>query len=153
MAELNKLKGCYRRVLLFLFAIAVILLAACFIFYQQVGGFEGSRYWMAGRALAKVQEHLLKNRPDGVAKTDVENQFDKVRNATSEWRVDLAELHRVLKDYQDRFQNTKPSTPETVQFLMNLEAAVLTETSNRSLLLRLELFGCVPSISRKTRFG
>lgn len=130
MAEFKKLQGCYRRILLFLFAIAVILLAAGFIFYQQVGGIEGSRYWMAGRALGKVQEHLLKNRPDGVSKTDVESQFKKVRNATTEWRVDLVELHRTLKDYQDRFQNTKPSTPETVRFLTNLEAAVLTETSN-----------------------
>ena len=130
MAEFKKLQGCYRRVLLFLFAIAVILLAAGFIFYQQVGGIEGSRYWMAGRALGKVQEHLLKNRPDGVSKADVESQFETVRSANTERRVDLVELHRVLKDYQDRFQNTKPSTPEAVQFLMNLEAAVLTETSN-----------------------
>ena len=130
MAEFKKLQGCYRRVLLFLFAIAVILLAAGLIFYQQVGGIEGSRYWMAGRALGKVQEHLLKNRPDGVSKADVESQFETVRSANTEWRVDLVELHRVLKDYQDRFQNSKPSTPETVQFLMNLEAAVLPETSN-----------------------
>jgi hypothetical protein len=130
MAEFKKLQGCYRRVLLFLFAIAVILLVAGFIFYQQVGGIEGSRYWMAGRALGKVQEHLLKNRPDGVSKVDVESQFEMVRSANTEWRVDLVELHRVLKDYQDRFQNSKPSTPETVQFLMNLETAVLPETSN-----------------------
>ena len=132
MAEFKKLKGCYRRVLLFVFAIAVILLVACFIFYQQVGGIEGSRYWMAGRALGNVEKHLLKNRPDGISKTDVESQFEKVRNANTEWRVDLVELHRVLKDYQDRFQNTKPSTPETVQFLMNLEATVLTEKSSQS---------------------
>ena len=124
------LQGCYRRILLFLFAIAVILLAACFIFYQQVGGIEGSRFWMAGRALGEVEEHLLKNRPDGISKTAVESRFEKVQNATSEWRVDLVELHRVLRDYQDRFQNTKPSTPETVQFLTNLEATVLTEGSN-----------------------
>ena len=130
MAEFNRLKGCYRRVLLFLFAIAVILLAAGFVFYQQVGGIEGSRYWMAGRALGKVQVHLLKNRPDGVSKTDVESQFETVRRANTERRVDLVELHRVLKDYQDRFQNSNPSTPETVQFLINLEAAVLPETSN-----------------------
>ena len=130
MAEFKKLKGCYRRVLLFLFVLAVILLAACLIFYQQVGGIDGARYWMAGRALGNVEEHLLKNRPDGISKSDVESQFETVRNATSEWRVDLVELHGVLKDYQDRFQNTKPSTPETVQFLTNLEATVLPETSN-----------------------
>jgi hypothetical protein len=130
MAEFKMLQGCYRRILLFLFAIAVILLAACFIFYQQVGGIEGSRFWMAGRALGEVEEHLLKNRPDGISKTDVESRFEKVQNATSEWRVDLVELHRVLKNYQNRFQNTKPSTPETVQFLTNLEATVLTEGSN-----------------------
>ena len=130
MAEFKKLKGCYQRVLLFVFAIAVILLVACFIFYQQVGGIEGSRYWMAVQALGNVEKHLLKNRPDGISKTDVEGQFEKVRNATSEWRVDLVQLHGVLKDYQNRFQNTKPSTPETVQFLTNLEATVLPETSN-----------------------
>lgn len=133
MAEFKKLKGCYRRVLLFLFVIAIVLLAVCFIFYQQVGGIDGSRYWMAGRALGKVEEHLLKNRPDGVSKADVESQFEKVKNATSERRVDLVELHRVITDYQDQFQNTKPSTPETVQFLMDLEATVLPETSNQSL--------------------
>ena len=124
------LQGCYRRILLFLFAIAVILLAACFIFYQQVGGIDGSRFWMAGRALGEVEEHLLKNRPDGISKTDVERRFEKAQNATSEWRVDLVELHRVLKDYQDRFQNTKTSTPETVQFLTILEATVPPEDSN-----------------------
>ena len=124
------LQGCYRRILLFLFAIAVILLAACFIFYQQVGGIEGSRFWMAGRALGEVEEHLLKNRPDGISKMDVERRFEKVQNATSEWRVDLVELHRVLKDYQDRFQNTKPSTRETVHFLTILEATVPPEDSN-----------------------
>ena len=130
MAEFKKLKGCYRRVLLFLFVLAVILLAACFIFYQQVGGIEGARYWMAGRALGNVEKHLLKNRPDGISKTDVESQFEKVRSANTEWRVNLVELHRVLKDYQDQFQNTKPSTPETVQFLTNLEATILSEDSN-----------------------
>ncbi len=130
MAEFKKLKGCYRRVLLFLFVLAVILLAACFIFYQQVGGIEGARYWMAGRALGNVEEHLLKNRPDGISKSDVESLFETVRNATSEWRVNLVDLHRVLKDYQNRFQNTKPSTPETIEFLTNLEAAVLSENGN-----------------------
>ena len=130
MAEFKKLKGCYRRVFLFLFVLAVILLAACFIFYQQVGGIEGARYWMAGRALGNVEEHLLKNRPDGISKSDVESLFETVRNATSEWRVNLVDLHRVLKDYQNRFQNTKPSTPETIEFLTNLEAAVLSENGN-----------------------
>ena len=130
MAEFRKLKGCYRRILLFLFAIAVILLAGCFIFYQQVGGLEGARYWMAGRALDKVEEHLLKNRPDGVSKPDVESRFEKARHATVKRRVDLVELHRVLTAYQNRFQKTKPSTPETVQFLNNLEATVLDETNN-----------------------
>ena len=130
MAEFKKLKGCYRRVLLFLFVLAVILLAACFIFYQQVGGIEGARYWMAGRALGNVEEHLLKNRPDGISKSDVESLFETVRNATSEWGVNLVDLHRVLKDYQNRFQNTKPSTPETIEFLTNLEAAVLSENGN-----------------------
>ena len=130
MAEFKRLKGCYRRVLLFLFAISAILLVACLIFYQQVGGIEGARYWMAGRALTKVEEHLLKNRPDGVSKPDVESQFEKTRNAAVERRVDLVELHRVLADYQNRFQKTKPSTPEALKFLNDLEATTLADTNN-----------------------
>ena len=127
MAKTNRLKGCYHRVLLFLFVIATIVLAAGFILHQRVGGTEGSRYWMAGRALDNVEKHLLENRPDGIPQLHVESQFEKVRSANTEQRVDLLELHRILRDYQNRFQKIKPSTPEVVEFLTNLEATNLLD--------------------------
>ena len=127
MEATNKLRGCYRRVLLFLFVIATIIFMAGFIFYQRVGGIEGARYWMAGRALDKVEEHLLDNRPDGIPQSHVERQFEKVQSANAEGRVGLLELHHVLSDYQKRFQKTKPSTPEVVEFLTNLEATILPD--------------------------
>ena len=127
MEATNKLKGCYRRVLFFLFVITTIVLVVGFILYQRVGGTEGAPYCMAGRALNKVEEHVLDNRPDGISSPHVEKQFEKVRSANTERRVGLVELYRVLRDYQNRFQKTKASIPEVVEFLTNLEATILLD--------------------------
>ena len=127
MVGTNRLKGCYQRVLIFLFAIVAVALTVGIVVYQRVGGTDGSGYWMAGRALSNVEEHLLENRPDSIPEPHVENQFEKVRSANAERRVDLLELYRVLRDYQTRFQKTKPSTPEAMEFLNNLETTILPE--------------------------
>ena len=124
MARTDKLKGCYRRVLGFLLIVGLLILAAGIFVYMRLGGVEGARYWMAGRALNKVEEHLLKNRPDGVSQAEVRSQFESVRAANAERRANLISLYRALKAYQDTFQSTKPSTGETIQFLGNLESAI-----------------------------
>ena len=124
MARTDKLKGCYRRVLGFLLIVGLLILAAGIFFYMRLGGVEGTRYWMAGRALDKVEEHLLKRRPDGVSEAEVRSQFERVRDANADRRAHLGRLYRALKAYQQKFHATKPSTGETIEFLGNLESAI-----------------------------
>lgn len=125
MARKDKLKGCYRRVLGFLLIVGFIILAAGIFVSMRLGGVEGARYWMANRALNKIEEHVLKQRPDGVAESEVRSQFESVRTANAERRTNLIGLYRALKAYQTKFQSTKPSTGEIVEFLSNLESAIL----------------------------
>jgi hypothetical protein len=127
MARTDRLKGCYRRVIGFLLVVALIILAAGIFVYMRLGGVEGARYWMAERALNKVEEHLLKNRPDGVSETEVRSQFQSVRLANADRRTNLIRLYRALKAYQNKFHGTKPSTGETIEFLSNLESAISPE--------------------------
>lgn len=124
MARTDKLKGCYRRVLGFLLIVGLIILAAGIFVSMRLGGVEGARYWMADRALNKVEEHVLKHRPDGVSEAEVRSQFERVRTANAERRTNLIGLYRALKAYQEQFQRAKPSTGETVEFLNNLESAI-----------------------------
>ncbi len=130
MASTNKkLSGCYRRVLTFLLAIVVVILIAGGVIYRQVGGPEGARYWMAGRALNGVEKHLKsKNRPDGISEDQVIAVFATVREAAQKRRVSLIPLYEVLKSYQTEFHTTKPSTPEVQTFLIELEKTIIKDT-------------------------
>ncbi len=126
MAQTNKLKGCYRRIAIFLTIVAVIILVVGLVVYQLVGGIEGLRYWMAGYALNRVEAQLLQDRPDGVSETDIESQFETVREANKEHRTDLIQLYQVLRAYQTQFQKKQPSTGEVFEFLTKLESAILS---------------------------
>ena len=130
MASTNKkLSGCYRRVLTFLLAIVVVILIAGGVIYRQVGGPEGARYWMAGRALKGVEKHLKsKDRPDGISEDQVIAVFGAVHEATQKRRVNLIPLYEVLKSYQTEFHTTKPSTPEVQTFLIELEKTIIKDT-------------------------
>ena len=138
MTILNRLRGCYRRVLIFLVVIVVIGVIGSVFVYRSIGGREGARYLLAGYALNHVEKHLLvekkkpngdvqTNRPDGVSRADIEQTFEKVREANKNRQVDLIKLDRVLRAYQTQFKDTKPSTGEFTDFLMQLEATILTE--------------------------
>ena len=135
MAWTNRLQGCYRRLLMFLLVVITVIFAAGIFLYQRLGGPEGARYWAAERALNSVEEHLLKQgpdgnwmrKPDGISEEGVRSQFQKVRAAIDNWGVDLIQLDRVLREYQDKYQKTKPSTGEAIEFLNNLESAILFE--------------------------
>ena len=130
MASRNKkLSGCYRRVLTFLLAIVAVILIAGGVVYRQVGGPEGARYWMAGRALNGVEKHLKsKNRPDGISEDQVIAVFANVRAAAEKRRVNLISLYEVLKSYQSEFHTTQPSTPEVQVFLGELEKTILKDS-------------------------
>lgn len=131
MLNINKkLSGCYRRVLIFLLAVVGICLIAGIIVYRQIGGVDGTRYWMAERALNGVEKHLKKpeNRPDGISEQQIVTVFTNVREANRNRRTNLTALYDVLKSYQTEFYTKKPSTPEVETFLGRLRQTILKDT-------------------------
>ena len=130
MLNLNKkLSGCYRRVLLFFLAVVGISLIAGGVVYRRVGGVEGTRYWMAERALNGIEKHLTsKNRPDGISEEQVVTVFASVREANRNRRTNLPELYDLLKSYQTEFYTTRPSTPEIETFLEKLGQTILKDS-------------------------
>lgn len=131
MLNINqKLSGCYRRVLIFLVAVVGVCLIAGGIVYRRVGGVEGTRYWMAERALNGVEKHLKKseNRPDGISEQQIVTVFTNVREANRNRRTNLTALYDALKLYQTEFYTKKPSTPEVEAFLESLNQTILKDT-------------------------
>ena len=130
MLNLNKkLSGCYRRVLIFLLAVVGISLIAGGIIYRRVGGVEGTRYWMAERALNGIEKHLKSDiRPDGISEEQVVTVFASVREANRNRRTNLTALYDLLKSYQTEFYTKKPSTPEIETFLVKLNETILKDT-------------------------
>lgn len=97
--------------------------------YYQVGGPEGARYWMAKHALGNIEKRLnsAERRPDGIAEEQIVESFQRVRKAIEDRQVNLMLLYTVMKDYQTEFNEKKPSTPETQEFLSKLEGTILKD--------------------------
>ena len=130
-------KGCYPRVVTTGLAVVIIVAAGGVLLYQRVGGPEGARYWMAERALSAIEAHLLMKapdgnwlrKPDGVSAEDVQSQFERVREATADRGTDLIQLNQILREYQSKFQNTRPATNEVIQFLNAIEGTIVSKAS------------------------
>ena len=130
-------KGCYPRVVTTGLAVVIIVAAVGVLLYQRVGGPEGARYWMAERALNAIEAHLLMKapdgnwlrKPDGVSAEDVQSQFERVREATADRGTDLIQLNQILREYQSKFQNTRPATNEVIQFLNAIEGTIVSKAS------------------------
>ena len=133
----QKISGCYRRVLLFLIIILIVGIGAGVIVYNVMGGTEGLRYWMASRAVVGTEKLIIGNRPDGIAKETVEQQFEEVYEAIDSRSIDLKALYDLLKSYQEKFNKpgltpneNKPSTPDVEEFLQNLEGTILSSEND-----------------------
>jgi hypothetical protein len=115
--------------MIFLLAVVGICLIAGGVVYHRVGGIEGTRYWMAERALNGVEKHLKSEiRPDGISEEQVVTVFASVREANRNRRTNLTALYDVLKSYQTEFYTKKPSTPEIETFLDKLRQTILKDT-------------------------
>ncbi len=129
----QKLSGCYRRVLIFLFITIIVCAGLGVLAYNLVGGAEGLRYWTATRALNGTEKHLLANRPDGVPQENVIKQFESVRQAIQSREIDLDSLYQIIRSYQDKFYmpglsvKIKPSTPEVEAFLSQLSQTIVSD--------------------------
>ena len=130
-------KGCYRRVATTGLVVVIIVAAIGVLLYQRLGGPEGARYWMAERALNAVEAHLLMKpsdgnwlrKPDGVSAEEIRSQFERVRKATTDHQTDLIRLNQILREYQSKFQNTRPATNEVLQLLNAIEGTIVSKTS------------------------
>ncbi len=129
----QKISGCYRRVLIFLFISIIVCAGLGVLAYNLLGGAEGLRYWTATRALNGTEKHLLTHRPDGIPQESVIEQFETVRQAIRIREIDLDSLYQLIKSYQDKFYipglsvKIKPSTPEIEEFLLQLNQTIISE--------------------------
>ncbi|MEC7866625.1 MAG: hypothetical protein VYE00_03180 [Candidatus Poribacteria bacterium] len=131
MAKKNKFLGCYRRVLIFLLVVVTIILVPSGYIYQRSGGGSGLRYWMAGHTINVVEGHFLNNHPDSLSVDQIRNQFDLIREASSQREINLKQLYQILDSYQRRFQNTRPSIDQANQFMRDLGLTVFSDESIR----------------------
>ena len=128
-------KGCYRRMATTGLVVVIITAAVGVLLYQRLGGPEGARYWMAERALNAVEAHLLMKapdgnwlrKPDGISAEEIRSQFERVREATIDRQTDLIQLNQIFREYQSKFQNTRPSTNEVIQFLNAIEGTIVSK--------------------------
>lgn len=130
----QKISGCYRRVLIFIFSILIVSVGIGLFVYNRVGGAEGMKYWMATRAVNGTEKLLITNRPDGISQETIETQFQSIRDAIDNRQIDLISLYDVLNLYQDKFhtpglsvEKIKPSTPEVEEFLTRLRETTILE--------------------------
>ena len=130
----QKISGCYRRVLVFMFVSIILCVGIGLILYNQVGGTDGLRYWTATRALNGTEKLILANRPDGISQENVEIQFSIVRESIKKQQIDLRSLYDVIKSFQEKFHNpglsaakVKPSTPEVETFLRDLNQTIILD--------------------------
>ena len=129
----QKISGCYRRVLIFLFAAIIICAGLGVLTYNLVGGAEGLRYWTATQALNGTKKHLLTHRPDGVRQEAITGQFEVVEQAVQSRQIDLEALYQVIRAYQEKFYlpglsvKIKPSTPEVEEFLSQLNQTIISD--------------------------
>ncbi len=129
----QKISGCYRRVLIFLFISIIVCAGLGLLAYNLIGGAEGLRYWSAIQALNGTEKHLLAHRPDGVPQDSVKEQFETVRQAIRTQEIDLDSLYQLIKSYQDKFYipglavKKKPSTPEVEEFFLQLNRTIISD--------------------------
>ena len=129
----QKISGCYRRVIVFLFVTIIVCAGLGLLAYNLVGGAEGLRYWTAMRALNGTEKHLLTHRPDGVPQETITGQFEVVKQAIDNQEIDLEALYQLIKAYQDKFYipglsvKIKPSTPEVEEFLLQLSQTIISD--------------------------
>lgn len=133
----QKISGCYRRVLIFIFAILIVSIGIGLFAYNRVGGAEGMRYWMAKRALNSTEKLLIKNLPPTDTDTSpetVEGKFQNVRDAIGNRQIDLISLYDLLNSFQTKFrssglstENIKLSTSKVMEFLTQLEKTIIRE--------------------------
>jgi len=98
----------------------LVLVILALILYKIYG--NAFKSWLVNQTLNNTEKDILDRRPDGISEDEVKMTFQDVKNANSEGKINLEELHRILDDYQRKFKDKKPSTDEIKNFLSELSS-------------------------------
>lgn len=126
MAELTR-KGCLKRfAVFFAILVSIIVISSVFI-YERFNGKKGVERWVVSKTLESTEKLALKQRPDGISKSQIQETFKQVKNANKNDNVNLNKLYQILKKYQKDFQNEYPSNQEMAKFLEELQSTIIKE--------------------------
>lgn len=121
----RKPQGCLRRFLVTVLSTALIVTALGVIVYQRIGGSAGVKRRLANMALKSTEKRMIQYRPDGVSEQQIRDVIASVREANDQADgVDLVELYRVMKEYDQAFHGSKPSNDEMISYLLRLQQTI-----------------------------
>jgi hypothetical protein len=127
MIEAQKRRGCLSRLLTYgvIFLILAIVFTA--IVYRRIGGSEGFKRWLANQTLGSIEKQIIAEKIYDISKDELENTFKQVKRANSQAMTDLGKLYQILRNYQQRFRERKPSVNEVNEFLEQLRSTIISD--------------------------
>lgn len=118
-------QGCLRRFLVTVLSIVLVISALSIIVYQRMGGSAGVKRRLANMALKSTEKRMIEYRPDGVSEQQIQDVVNAVREANDlPDGVDLVELYRAMKEYDQAFHSSRPSNDEMVTYLLRLQQTI-----------------------------
>ena len=128
MTTTSDKKGCGRN-LVRITIYMLILVVLIGVLYQIYG--DAFKTWLVNQTLNGVEENILVKRPDGISESKVKEDFQDVKDANSEGKIDLKKLHQILDDYRRELKNKKSSTDEIKEFLDELISTILPDSDQK----------------------
>ena len=127
MAETQKRRGCLSKSLTYGAIFLVLAVAFTVIAYRRIGGSEGFKRWLANQTLGSIEKQIIAEKLYEVSKDELKNTFKQVKDANSQGKIDLMKLYQILRTYQQRFKNRKPSVDDVNEFLEQLRSTVISD--------------------------
>lgn len=117
-------RGCLKNFVIFLAILISMILISSILIYKHFDGQKGIRRWIVSKATDGAQNLVLKQRPDGISKKEIEQTFERLKYAIKDDQVDLNKLYQILEKYQENFQNDRPSDQEMAKFLEDIRSTI-----------------------------
>jgi len=130
MAETQKRRGCLSSSFTYIAIFLVFAVAFTIIAYRKIGGSEGFKRWLANQTLSAIEKKIIEDKIYEVSKDELKDTFEQVKNANSQGNIDLGKLYQILRTYQQRFGDRKPSVDDVNEFLGQLRSIVISNDSN-----------------------
>lgn len=124
MADLTR-KGCLKKFIVFLAVLASIILILSTIIYKQFDGEKGIRRWAADKAIDNTKKLVIRQKPNGISKKEVEQTFEQLKQAVKNDQVNLIKLYQILEKYQQDSQKGMPSNEKMTKFLEDIRSTIM----------------------------